>query len=417
MLVEHLFRRQAGQMLARLCRVFGLKHLDLAEEVVQDALVQALRQWPFRGIPDDPAAWLLRVASNRALDVLRRSTSLRRKLADLRDAATPQPAADPAALPWDGDLGDDQLAMTFACCHPALAEEIRVALTLKAVAGFGVAEVARAFLVPETTIAQRLVRAKRFLREANLALTIPPPPELPGRLDSVLRVLYLLFNEGYTAHRGEDLVRHDLCGEALRLAGLLAGRADTALPKVHALLSLFFFQVSRFPARVDEAGDLLLLAEQDRALWDRRAVHLGMRHLDQASEGDELTEYHVQAAIAAVHTVAPSYEQTDWARVLTLYDQLQAVAPSPVVALNRAVAVAMVHGADAGLAALEPLRGDAALRDYYLLPSVRADLLLRLGRDDDAAACYRDALASPCTEPERRFLQKRLERCARSVPS
>jgi RNA polymerase sigma-70 factor (ECF subfamily) len=398
-LVEHLFRHEAGRLLAGLGRRLGLEHLDLAEESVQDALVQALRQWPLAGVPPNPAAWLARTAHSRALD------RLRRKAADVRArAALERPTA---AQPPDGDEQlDDQLAMIFACCHPALAAEAQVALTLKAVCGFGTAEVGRAFLLDEPAVAQRIVRAKRALREQAVALAVPPPAELAQRLDAVLHVLYLLFNEGYSAHRGADLVRHDLCEEALRLGLLLARRPDTAQPKVHALVALMFFQGSRLPARVDDDGDLLLLADQDRAKWDQRLIAAGMRHLDRASAGDELTTYHIEAGIAAIHAQAESESATDWPRLLWLYDRLRERSPTPVVELNRAVALSRVEGPAAALGALEPLAWP--LRGYYLLHATRADLLRRLGHRDEAAAAYRAALACPCSEPERRFLMSRV---------
>ncbi|HMF13401.1 MAG TPA: sigma-70 family RNA polymerase sigma factor [Gemmataceae bacterium] len=406
-LVEHLFRHEAGRMLAALTRMFGLADFDPAEEVVQDAMVQALRQWPFRGVPDNPAAWLMRTARNKALDVLRRRTLFRRQECDLDDqaAASQEPVGD--------ELADDQLAMIFACCHPVLPAEARIALTLKSVGGFGVAEIARAFLTQEATIAQRLVRAKRRLAEDNVPLAVPPSAELPERLDSVLRVIYLLFNEGYSAHQGEDLVRHDLCAEAIRLSLLLLSRPETALPKVHALVALMLLQASRLPTRQDAEGNLCLLANQDRSSWDKALISEGMHHLERAAAGEELSEYHVQAAIAACHAVAPSYDATDWQRVLALYDQLMAIAPSPVVLLNRAIALAMEEGPEAGLHALDAVHHDPAMRDYYLLPATRADLLLRLGQPEEAEASYRHALTLPCTQPERRFLTKRLEECRR----
>ena len=409
-LVEHLFRHQAGHLLATLTHVFGLANLDLAEEVVQDALLQALRRWPFQGIPDNPRAWLLRAARNKALDLLRRQATLRSREHELgRRLEERQARLGVADTPDDGGLGDEQLAMIVACCAPALPSEARVALTLKAVSGFSVAEIARAFLAEERTIAQRLVRAKRRIREAGITLALPSPAELPGRLDSVLQVLYLLYNEGYGAHAGEDLVREDLCGEAIRLAQLLASRPDTGLPTVHALLALFYFQAARLETRVDSEGNLLLLAEQERSRWDQGLLALGVSQLERAASGNELSPYHLQAAIAAVHATSPSFAETNWPLLLALYDQLLALAPSPVVALNRAIAQSMVDGPEAALASLDELSGGAALKNYRLLPAVRADFLRRLGRTAEAAACYEEALTYPCTEPERRFLLRRIE--------
>jgi RNA polymerase sigma-70 factor (ECF subfamily) len=409
-LVEHLFRHQAGQMLATLTHVFGLEHLDLAEEVVQEALVQALQTWGFVGVPDNPRAWLTRAAHNKALDVLRRRASLRRREPEieerLKERQAQQAVVDP---PEDGELADEQLAMIFVSCDPALPAEGRVALTLKAVSGFSVAEIARAFLSEEATVAQRLVRAKQRLRDAGTKLAMPSLAEIPRRLDTVLQVLYLLFNEGYGAHAGENLVRADLCDEAIRLAELLASRPDTNLPKVHALLALFCFQAMRLDTRVDGEGNLLLLAEQQRSEWDHELLSRGVEHLEYAGRGDELSAYHLQAAIAAVHATSPSFADTEWRRLVGLYDQLLAVAPSPVVALNRAVALSMADGPAVALASLDQLSDEPSLRNYYLLPAVRADLLRRLGRSAEAVASYREALDHSCTEPERRYLLRRID--------
>jgi RNA polymerase sigma-70 factor (ECF subfamily) len=413
--VEHLFRHQAGQMLATLTHIFGLEHLDLAEEVVKEALLQALRQWPLQGVPNNPRAWLIQAARNKALDVLRRRSSLQRKRPELEERLRQSySATDPPDAIDSESLDDEQLAMIFACCDPALPAEARVALTLKAVSGFSVAEIARAFLAEEATIAQRLVRAKRRISESNITLALPRPTDLPGRLDSVLQVLYLLFNEGYSAHAGENLVRADLCGEAMRLAQLLAAHPATALPKVHALLALFYFHAARLPTRVDGDGNLLLLADQDRTLWDQDLLARGLTHLNESAQGEDLSEYHVQAAIAAVHATSPSFAQTDWAYLLDLYDQLLAIAPSPVVALNRTIAQSMVEGPQVALRSLEQLSADPTMKSYYLLPAVKADFLRRLGRHADADACYRQALTLPCTEPERRFLSRRLQELSRT---
>jgi RNA polymerase sigma-70 factor (ECF subfamily) len=409
-LVEHLFRHQAGRMLATLTHIFGLEHLDLAEEVVQDALLQALRQWPFQGIPDNPRAWLVRAARNKALDLLRRRSALRRKKPELEQRLQErQSRADNASWPEASELLDEQLAMILVCCDPVLPEVARVALTLQAVSGFSVAEIARAFLAEEATIAQRLVRAKRRIQETGCTLALPSIDEIPRRLDSVLQVLYLVFNEGYGARTGEDLVREDLCAEAIRLAQLLASRPDTSLPKVHALLALFYFQAARLETRQDDAGNLLLLDEQERSRWDQALLSRGVTQLEMAAQGDELSEYHLQANIAAVHATSTSFAATDWRLLVELYDQLLEMAPSPVVALNRAIAQSMVEGPETALAALDQLSGEPAMKHYYLLPAVRADFLRRLGRTAEAAACYQEALTSPCTEPERRFLMRRID--------
>lgn len=403
-LVEHWFRREAGRLLAGLGRRLGAAHLELAEDAVQDAFVLALRQWPFAGVPANPAAWLTQTAHHRALDRLRRRAAFdraRQNLAGLVPEITRDAAPD--------EQIDDQLAMMFACCDPALPQESRIALTLKVVCGFSTSEIARAFLTEEPAMAQRLVRAKRLLRETARSIAVPPPAEMPSRLDSVLQVVYLLFNEGYAAHQGDDLVRFDLCGEALRLGFLLADWPATALPKSQALVALMCFHASRLPARQSGAGELLRLADQDRSRWDRRFVFAGLRRLERAAAGDEMTAFHIEAGIAAVHAQAESDDATDWPHILDLYDRLMAIAPSPIVALNRAVAVARVNGPDQGLAELDDLQTD--LGRYYLFHAVRADCQRISGRKDAAAASYRAALACPCSQPERRYLNERLADC------
>jgi RNA polymerase sigma-70 factor, ECF subfamily len=414
-LVDHLFRHQAGRMIATLTRIFGPHHIDLAEEVVQEALVKALQQWPYRGVPENPVAWLIQVAKNRALDLLRRETSLREKSEEIiRAFAEQEDAANRRIVTERGgesfpELFDDTLGMIFMACHPEIAREGRVALTLKTVGGFGVSEIARAFLAKEPTVAQRLVRAKHLIREERITFDLPGEAEMSARLDSVLEVLYLLFNEGYTAHAGENLVRADLAQEAIRLCSLLIRHPATDRPKCHALLALMMFQAARLPARVGEGGELALLAEQDRSLWDRRMTYLAYKHLDAAAEGDEFTEYHLQAAIAACHAAASSYKLTDWAEIVRLYDLLVALNPSPVVALNRAVAVAKWKGAEAGLRAIEDIVQHPALQHYYLLPATLGEFWREMGDVKKAADFYRQALNHPCSEPERRFLSKRLE--------
>jgi RNA polymerase sigma-70 factor, ECF subfamily len=408
-LVDHLFRHQAGRMIATLTRIFGPRHIDLAEEVVQEALIKALQQWPYRGVPENPLAWIIQVAKNRALDLLRREASLREKSEEIVRAFSAQEEFANRRNESLPELFDDTLGMIFMACHPAIPREGRLALTLKTVGGFGVSEIARAFLAKEPTVAQRLVRAKRLIRDEGVTFALPGEAEMPARLDSVLEVLYLLFNEGYTAHAGENLVRADLAQEAIRLCSLLVRHRATDKPKCHALLALMMFQAARLPARVGEGGELTLLSEQDRSIWDRRMIYLAYKHLGAAAEGDEFTEYHLQAAIAACHAAASSYELTDWAEIVRLYDLLVALNPSPVVALNRAVAIAKWKGPEEGIRAVEEISRHPALQHYYLLPATLGELWSEMGDERKAAGFYRQALQNSCSEPERRFLSKRLE--------
>lgn len=408
-LVDHLFRHRAGQMVATLTRIFGPAHLELAEDVVQETLIKALQIWAYRGIPDNPDGWLLRVARNRALDLLRRDSTFRNKFANQIQSQIPDGEIE-SQLSFDDPLGDDQLAMIFMCCHPALAPEARVALTLKTVGGFGVTEIARAFLVAEETIAQRLVRAKRKLRAEQLSLEVPAA-NLTERLDSVLEVIYLLFNEGYNASHGEDLYRKDLCSEAIRLGELLGVQRIGQQPRTHALLALMYLQASRLPARVDAEGNLLRLAEQDRSRWDRKALSRGMNHLSLAATGDTLSTYHLEAGIAACHAIADRDESTDWSTILQFYDLLVDMNPSPIVALNRAVAVAMAHGPRAGIEEVARIAEQSPMKRYYLLPSTLGEMHERCGQVADAVAAYREALGLTTNEAEQRFLLRQIERC------
>jgi RNA polymerase sigma-70 factor (ECF subfamily) len=393
---------------ASLTRVLGADRLSLAEDVVQDALLRALQVWPYHGVPDNPEGWLYRVARNLALDAVRRSDTLSRKLdgAVLDDFPA---LADPSEV-RDAPFRDDDLAMMFLCCHPRLSRSMQVCLTLKAVAGFGEEEIAAAFLARPATIRQRLSRARRFLREESVPFVMPHEAEIEERLDSVLAVLYLLFNEGYGASVGDALVRGELCAEAIRLTSSLAGHARADRPPVHALLALMYLQASRLPARSDDLGALVVLDEQDRTSWDRGAIAAGLRHLERAATGTALTSYHVEAGIAACHAAAPSVEETDWARIVALYDALLELRPTPVVRLNRAVAVAALRGPDAGLAELEGLELHPSMSRYHLLPSVRGRLLERAGRPSAAALEYLRAIELCRTAPERALLECRLAR-------
>jgi RNA polymerase sigma factor (sigma-70 family) len=411
-LVDHLFRHQAGQVVSTLTRIFGPQHIDLAEDVVQETLIKALRQWPYRGIPDNPDAWLMRVAKNAALDVLRRDRALldkQEEIARLPEYSTGTPGLQVELI--DNQLWDDQLRMMFTCCHPAISRPARVALTLKTLGGFGVPEIARAFLTQEATIAQRLVRAKRTIREMNIPFEVPGAEELSARLDSVLDVIYLLFNEGYNAHQGEDLVRHDLCEEAIRLGTLVARHPAGDRPKVHALLALMLLQASRLPARTTPEGDLLLLDEQDRDGWDKRLIWQGFLALERSASGDEMSEYHLQASIAACHAAAPSYDETDWPRILAQYDFLVKMTFSPVVALNRAVALAMVHGPEEGLVELVRVRKMPGMEGYHLLHATAAEFWRRLGDHARASESYKRALDLTANEAEKRFLKRKISEC------
>ncbi len=414
-MVDHLFRSRAGQMVSYLTRMLGPEHLDLAEEVVQESLLKALQQWSYNGIPENPAGWLFRVARNAALDAVRHQSLVLEKEAQveadyLRRASVA--AEDDPRL--EERLRDDELRMLLMCCHPALAREARVALSLKTVGGFNVREIARAFLAEEATISQRLVRAKRQIRELDLKFEMPRGADLPARLQSALEVIYLMFNEGYARQSGEELVRHDLCGEALRLGQLLAD-SSIGTPATKALVALMAFQAARLSVRVDSSGDLVLLEDQDPSRWDRQLMVLGSHYFSQCSEGDEISEYHLQAAIAATHACAANSNGTDWKAILELYDHLMALNPSPIVALNRVVALSQVQGPQAGLDALQLLPQEASLKRYYLLPVVRGHLLLEMGELASAAQQFRSALLQPCSEPEKRLIQRRLAECESGV--
>ena len=405
-----MWRIESARLIAGLTRL--VRDVGRAEDLAQDALVAALEQWPASGIPDNPGAWLMATAKHRALDLLRRDKMLDRKHEELgvqlREQEEAVPDLDAAA---DDDVGDDLLRLMFMTCHPVLATEARVALTLRLLGGLTSEEIARAFLAPVTTIQQRIVRAKRTLREARVAFEVPRPAERAARLASVLEVIYLVFNEGYTATAGDDWVRPALCEDALRLGRVLAELA-AGEPEVHGLVALMEIQASRLGARVGPAGEPILLMDQDRSRWDRILVTRGLAALERAERiGGALGPYALQGAIAACHARAATADETDWTRTTALYDALAQLTPSPVVELNRAVAYAMAFGPAAGLEIVDPLVAEAALQSYHLLPSVRGDLLMKLGRRDEARGEFERAAALTRNARERGLLLERAAAC------
>jgi RNA polymerase sigma factor (sigma-70 family) len=406
-LVDHLFRQKSGQITAILVKIFGIDHLDLVEDVVQDALIKAMQQWPFSGVPKNPGGWLMQAAKYRALDILRREATFREKQPQLIQQIT-----DHMDNQQQPQFEDEQLTLMFTCCHPQLNFETQTVLILKTLCGFSVNEIARAFLTQPATIAQRLVRAKRKIKEDNIKFEIPKDQELKLRLHTILNVLYLFFNEGYGATEGEDLVRQDLCEEAIRLGFLVVENPAGNLPEAHALLALMLFHAARLETRTDSDGNLILLAEQDRTRWNHKLIQRGFYHLDRAASGDKMTEYHVQAIIASCHAAAESYETTNWERILEFYDILVSLNRSPVFLLNRAVAIAMTNGAEYGLKELDELRELPSMQNYYLLPATYAEFHRRLGHHQEAAKYYQQTLDLVRTKPERQFILKRIEEIA-----
>jgi RNA polymerase sigma factor (sigma-70 family) len=409
--IDAVWRIEAPRLIAGLTRI--VRDVGLAEDLAQDALVAALEQWPESGIPDKPGAWLMATAKHRAIDQLRRRQRLARKQEELgRELEVRQELAQTDLdVPDDAPIQDDLLRLVFIACHPVLSREARLALTLRLLGGLTTEEIARAFLVSETTIAQRIVRAKRSLAAARVPFEVPRGADLEERLASVLEVIYLIFNEGYAATAGDDWVRPDLCEEALRLGRILAGLAPKE-PEVHGLVALMEIQASRTRARVGPSGEPILLLDQNRALWDHLLIRRGLAALARAEElGGAFGPYALQAAIAACHARARTPEETDWGRIAALYDALAQLNPSPVVELNRAVALAMAYGPAAGLEVVDTLTAEPSLRGYHLLPSVRGDLLLKLGRAAEARVEFERAAALTRNLRERELLLARAAAC------
>ncbi len=413
--IDAVWRIESARIIAGLARI--VRDVGLAEELAQDALVAALEQWPESGIPDNPGAWLMATAKHRAIDMFRRNKRLERKHEELgRELQAQQEMAVPdfdAAL--DDDIGDDLLRLVFISCHPVLSTEARVALTLRLLGGLTTDEIARAFLVPEPTVAQRIVRAKRALAEARVPFEIPRKADLAARLSSVLAVIYLVFNEGYSATAGEDWMRPALCEDALRLGRILAGLVPNE-PEVHGLVALMEIQASRSGARIGPSGEPILLLDQNRARWDQLLIHRGLAALQRAEElGGARGPYALQAAIAACHARARTAADTDWKGIAALYDALAQLMPSPIVELNRAVALAMAFGPAAGLELIDTLASEPSLKAYHLLPSVRGDFLFKLGRFTDAQGEFERAATLARNARERKLLLERADACGRAA--
>jgi len=411
--IDAVWRIESARLIAGLVRI--VRDVGLAEDLAQDALVAALERWPQSGVPDNPGAWLMAAAKHRAFDLLRRGSLLQRKHEELGREIEAQQAAPDLEAAMDDHVGDDLLRLVLVACHPVLSTEARVALTLRLLGGLTTEEIARAFLVPEATVAQRIVRAKRTLAEARVPFEVPRGAELAARLSSVLEVVYLVFNEGYSATAGGDWMRPALCADALRLGRILAELVP-AEPEVHGLVALMEIQASRSRARTGRSGEPILLFDQNRALWDRLLIHRGLAALARAEKlGGAFGPFVLQASIAACHARARTPEETDWPRIVALYDALAQLAPSPVVELNRAVAVGMAFGPAAGLELADALVEEPSLRSYPLLPGVRGDLLAKLGRFDEARAELARAAALTRNDRQRELLLERAAACARDA--
>ncbi len=398
-------------MVAILTGIFGIEHLTLAEDVVQEALARALQTWPFYGVPANPSAWIMRASRNLALDVVRRDKVFREKEEQIILLIEGGAPASGASDQSDDHIVDDRLRMMFVCCHPLIPQEDQVALALKTLCGFSIAEISRAFLTSEAAVAKRLTRAKQNIRDAGIQFEIPTGKDLTIRLSGVLHSLYLLFNEGYKASGGDKLIRVDICGEALRLAALLASHPAGDQPVTHALMALMLLNFARSPARLDERGNLLRLHEQNRARWDREMIARGMFHFAKSASGEEITEYHLEAGIVACHCAAKDYESTDWPQILSLYDRLLQFDDSPVVALNRAVVVANISGPQAGLDVVAEIAGRKKLDSYYLLYAVLGDFQERMRNWSAARLHFQKAMQLAGIKSEQEFLLKRFQAC------
>jgi RNA polymerase sigma factor (sigma-70 family) len=411
--LNHLFRHESGKMVSVLTRIFGTHNIDLAEDVVQDTLLKALEQWRIGGIPNNPSGWLFTVARNRALDAIRREKLRTTFAADISYLLESEYTVIPTLqdLVTEAAIEDDQLRMMFVCCHSSIAKETQIALILKTLCGFSITEIAAAFIVSPDTIEKRLYRGKQMLKDRQIGFEMPSGTQIEARLDTVLQSLYLLFNEGYNSASHDTVIREDLVEEALRLSVLLSRHPLTAVPKVFALIALMSFHAGRFPARINESGDILALKDQDRSLWIQALIANGSHYLSLSATGGEVSTYHIEAAIASVHCMAPSYQETDWQMIVELYDKLHHLTASPVAALNRAIALAELHGPAEGLKAIAAIPKLSRLEDYYLLPAAQGEFYLRSGDCANAREMFRKALTLTDSAREKSFLEKKIAEC------
>ena len=398
-------------MVAYLTKIFGFGRLDLAEDVVQDTLCRALEMWPLHGVPDNPSAWLMRVARNRAIDLVRHHDPLRYMAPELVSLLSGRENLSGETAAWDEEIRDDQLRMMFSCCHPDLSIDAQVTLILKTLCGFSVSEIAHALLASEDSIEKRLGRARKLFRQSGTLAEVVDASDIPQRLEAVYQAIYLLFNEGYQGSRSDQMVREELCFEALRLSLLLSEHPEGNTPTTHALLALLCFHAARLRGRMGDDGTLIQLELQDRSKWDRELIERGFHFLDKASRGHEVSAYHLEAAIASLHCVAPTYETTEWARILELYDILYQLKPSPIVALNRAIALGHARGPDEGLAALEKIPDSGRLRDYPFYPAAQGEFHLRAGRPAEAGKLFARALRLARSRAETEFFERKVQTC------
>lgn len=407
-LVEHLFRRQSARLIAALTAMVGLAQIDLVEDVVQETLLRALRSWPHGGIPKNPEAWLHRTARNLMIDQMRSAKLHATREADITRHIESESMPTLPEPTYQHELDDNQLRMIFACCHPSLPDDAQTAIALKELCGFSVGEIARAFLAEESTIAQRIVRGKKQFRSGAIPFEIPEPSEMVTRMDAALRVIYLIFNEGYTRHSGDDLISRELAEEAIRLAEQLASKPITETSKLHALLSLIYFQFARFSARQTARGELIILEDQDRVLWDSHFIARGFHHLERAATGNSLSRYHLEAGIASLHAMANSFDQTNWRQMVEWYDQLLEIDRSPIIFLNHIVALGFWKGFEVGLSVLDSSPFARSLQNYPYFHAVRAEFLIRLERPADAVAPLQTAISLTQNSAERAFLSRKL---------